>query len=384
MAKDVVTIYFCGSGNNREQTDKFATPLLHSLTKGERKIIFDGPGGAKIQNSESILKMVESGNNSSSKISNIKFWKSKDGKVEDAWNKMLKNNYGKINAGTGGGTQSNIIVALQWLWMEWHRERFSTVNLCGFSRGAVSCIMLSHLMQAAGFPSLGNIKLNIFTFDPVPGGINDFKDNGKFEQTSRAGTPETLAPMVSSYRSILQENIKKRMALGIINKDKNFKCVVPDYTGTNQGRTPRELYPLPGRHSSSSLFNEDTGTSKLGIHLAQDFLKSKGTEFSGDRTLSPAEQIDAYATARMYWTKGGKVDGAKLKASKHRRPLVTNPFRDHEFYINWHHAALLAQNYPSVTKLVDEGEELDLKNRGTVANALPETYAALKNFGYIT
>ncbi|MEO0387749.1 MAG: hypothetical protein AAF281_09505, partial [Pseudomonadota bacterium] len=344
MSDDVVTLYFCGSGNHRDKDDKFAIPRLYKETKGDRRIIFDGPGGAAIPRTEALMKAVESGGNIARSPRHRTH--------SSAWDAMLQNKHGTMTTGaTGVGTQSNIVMALQWLWEKWYEAEFSDINLAGFSRGAVSCIMLAHSIQAAGFPVLRPMRVNIFTFDPVPGGKNDFKNKGTFGATGRAGDPTTLAPCVASYRSILQENISKRM-MGVIPKDKNFKCVVPTYTGGHADRTVQELFPMPGKHSDGSKYAQRFGPGEIGMHLAQEFLEAHGTEFKTSFKRTDRDLIETYAVIRGNYTDTGRADGGKLSPSKYRAPLVSNPLRDHDFYINAHHEDLMLRNHGELYRAI--------------------------------
>lgn len=383
MRRDVVTIYFCGSGNDRTQGDKNTLPYLYNNTVGKpgnpnengRAIIFNGPGGAKILNTEKIMKMVDSGKDSSKGILKSK---------AKAWNQMLNNKHNDhLNAMTGGGTQSNIVTALQWLWLCWHEAPFVDINIAGFSRGGVSCIMLAHAIQEAGFPKLGNIRVNVFTFDPVPGSLNDFKNSGKFSGTGRAGTPTTLPPCVSSYRSILQENIATTMYL-VVPKDRTFKCVVPDYTGSNPKRTPRELIPMPGAHSASAAYNRGPGTGEIGLHLCQEFLEAHGTVFGCNDKLSPLELIEAYSAARFFHSKKVGTFGAKKKPSKARKGLINNPFRTHEFFVNSHHATLMYEHASDVAQCIDGDAPLQDSAIGRIKSTLPQTHWLLEGMGYLS
>ncbi|MEM7685250.1 MAG: hypothetical protein AAF293_10510 [Pseudomonadota bacterium] len=382
MRRDVVTIYFCGSGNDRTMGDTNALPHLFNNTVGKpgdpnetgRAVIFDGPGGAKILNTEKIMKMVDSGKDSSKGILKSK---------SSAWKKMLKNKHNDhLNAATGGGTQSNIVTALQWLWLAWHEERFVDINVAGFSRGGVSCIMLAHAIQEAGFSKLGNVRVNLFTFDPVPGSMNDFKNSGTFGSTGRAGKPTTLPPCVHSYRSILQENIAK-LGWVVVPKDRTFKCVVPDYTGSNPKRTPRELFPMPGGHSASQAYSRGPGTGEIGIHLCQEFLEAHGTTLTCNYKLSPIELIEAYSSVRFFYTKKVGTFGDKKKASKHRKDLITNPFRSHEFFINSHHATLVYANAPEIAQCIDKGTPLQDSLVGKIKSTMPRTHMMLEGMGYL-
>ena len=378
--KDVVTLYFCGSGNNRDQGNKNTIPRLYDTTKGERRIIFDGPGGAAIKKTEAITKALAGGDISTGWAVTAK---GKAANQAKTWEKMLAAQHGtKTTALTGTGTQSNIVMALQWLWLEYYKHPFADVNVAGFSRGGVSAIMLGHAMQAAGFADLASVRVNIFTFDPVPGGLNDFKDKGNFAATGRAGTPKTLAPIVANYRSILQESLKTWIG-GIVPKDRTFKCVVPDYIGSNPARTPRELFPMPGDHGASASYTNDKGPGAIGAHLCQSFLMAHGTDFTSNFVLSPSELLEAYATTRLSHTKGGKAFGEKQAASKHRVNLVANPFRRHPFYVNAQHATLMAMHYPSVAKAIDGDGTVEGAARAQLAGTLPTTFSALVNLGVI-
>lgn len=379
MPNDVVTIYFCGSGNHRGKDDKFAIPKLFNDTRGDRKIIFDGPGGADIKNTEALLKEVETGGTGRSLRHPTR---------KGAWGRLLNRGHGtKLTGVTGKGTQSNIVMALQWLWLEWYKEPFVDINIAGFSRGAVSCIMLAHSIQAAGFPLQGKIRVNIFAYDPVPGGKNDFKNKGTFGTTGRAGDPGTLAPCVASYRSILQENLKKTM-LGVVPKDKNFKCVVPVYTGDNPDRTDRELFPMPGVHSEAAKYINRYGPGEIGIHLCQSFLEDHGTKFEKDSKCTDVQLIEAYAVTRGTFTQDGKASGAKLKPSKYRAPLVANPLRDHSFYINAHHEDLIRRNFNELYRAIetastnpDAVQKLGDNRRGVLSRKVPLTMIQLANIG---
>lgn len=316
---DVVSLFFCGSGQNRDKGEKQLVSHLYDNAIGDRKFIFDGPGGAPIRDAEGILKAVET---KGKKVSSKKGWK-----------KLWKSKQAKFGRGvTGVGTASNIVMALQWLWEQYYSQKFVDVNVIGFSRGGVSCIMLAHAMHEAGFTHLGNINVNIFTFDPVPGGVNDFGTKGhSFDQTGRVGTPKTLAPIVANYRSILQQNIKGW------GKDLTFKCVVPEYEGSHPRRTPRELYPMPGRHGAAARYDTTTGEGDIGGYLCQEFMERHGTRFNtAFSRLSPLALAERYASVALAWPQND--------ASKYRKRLVSNEYLQDDFYVNWHHRELLQQN----------------------------------------
>ena len=366
MRTDVVSIYCCGTGGHRGKHAKWAVPHLYDTTKGERKFICDGPGGAKIPKVEDILKKVESG-----------------GKVKK---KLFEKTHSKgmRKQASGEGTADNIILCLQWLWLEYYKERFVDINLIGWSRGAVTCIMLSHSIQSAGFTELNpNIRVNVFAFDPVPGSKNDFAVKGTFESTGRTGTPDELAPCVASYESILHEKIKKYLK-GPIKKDKNFVCAVPSYTGHNQHRTPQVTYPMPGGHGDSGKYNESEGggpIGRIGIHLAQDFMTRHGTEYTVNHLRTNTELCEDYAQVRLAYTEKGSM--AKKAPSQYRKDVVKNAFRDDDFYINHHHHGLVEQTFPHLAAHLAGNGQMGVKELGQLAWCSPSSYAVLKNLGKV-
>ncbi|MEO1679520.1 MAG: hypothetical protein AAFU80_15325 [Pseudomonadota bacterium] len=395
IRKAAVSVYFCGSGNNETHGDQYTVPHLFNATAGKRKIIFDGPGGSRIKNTEAVLKSLEGGKNASK---SWKFWRSSDKRLKQGWDNMLEAAHWKNpHSVTGIGTQSNIVMAMQWLWLEWYATGFSDVNIVGFSRGGVSAIMLAHAIQESGMTQQGQFRVNIFTFDPVPGSTNDFKAGlfnrmfrkDVFASTGRTGDPKKLAPCVTAYRSILQENLSTFTRVTSkdiptpLPKDMTFKCVAPQYTGSNKRRTPREFYQLPGGHGDGARWSNKLGTGAIGMHLAQSFLMENGTRFLRDETLTDTQLLEAYALTRLSFSATPGRFGAKRKASFFRKDLVENPFRDHPFYVNSHHATLLHMNLPNVARLIESETPLPEGRAAMVARTNPQTFANLSNAGYL-
>ena len=371
MRKDVVTIYCCGTGGHRDKHPKWAVPYLYTINEGERKFICDGPGSARsIKKLENVMKAVETGGK-------VKV----DAKRGSGWFAQ------KIYGATGKGTADNIVMCMQWLWLEYYRQPFVDINLVGWSRGAVTCIMLAHAIHESGMNQQGNLRVNIFTFDPVPGGKNDFAVKGTFDSTGRVGTPEELSPVVASYRSILQENIKK-MLMGIgpigIKKDKNFVCTVPKYVGDHPAREPLELYPLPGGHGDAGKYNEAEGggcVGRIGMHLAQSFLVKHGTKYSECHLRPPIALAEDYAEARLQYTKEGSLK--KKPASKYRLGVVANAYRNDRFYVNSHHAGLVEQAIPRVAAYLAGNAPVGEGHRKDIQNTAPKTYDALTRLGLL-
>ena len=93
----------------------------------------------------------------------------------------------------------------------------SVVNMAGWSRGAVTCHMLSHALESDN--KTKNIKVNIFAADPVAGPGNLCVDPRK----------NTIPPNVASYFAVVAENenrsIMKPVNMGRIMSESNYTKV---------------------------------------------------------------------------------------------------------------------------------------------------------------
>src|SRR5262245_38642156 len=169
----VVTVFCCGTSFSRDRQEE-AIADMYRWCDG-RKWINDGPG-AKDRPVPKVEHLF------------------KEGKEPSWWQKLRgtgpykdKGHWSRAKGMLGGcGTQDNVLITLQWLWEEYYKQPFTVCNLTGWSRGAVTCIAIANAMQEAGFAGLG-VRVNAFLYDPVPGGLNDFKSSGNFAQTGRAG-----------------------------------------------------------------------------------------------------------------------------------------------------------------------------------------------------
>lgn len=369
MDEDVVTIFCCGTASNRQKIGTYAVPFLYDECTG-RKFILDGPGGAKIPKSENVMKAVESGGDVKEKL----FRKKRGAGLLSA----------KYNQAYGLGSQDNVIVGIMWLWEEFYKKKFKTINLVGWSRGGVTCIMLAHAIQAAGFTrEAGNLRVNIFAFDPVPGGKNDFATKGDFDSTGRVGTPNELPPCVTAYRSIVHENIKKKMVL-VIPKDKNFVCVVPKYTGSNSLRKEQEIFPMPGGHADSCTVKgglDMAPMGRIGLHLAQQFLMEHGTKFAASYTYPDSAVREIYADIRLAFS---DKNGNKLGASKYRENVVGNAFRKDRFYVNSHHAGLIETQLPTLAAYLAGNAVMDEGKKKALKQTAAKTYNALVEIGLLS
>jgi hypothetical protein len=368
---NIVTIFCCGTNFDRENLTS-AVPYTYTQVQG-RKFILDGPGSmlGNVLNAENVLKAVED-KKSYSKYNPLKYFHTRNKAKALASDNFTQGKKYRLKTNTasisGDGTADNIIVALQWLILEFYNIPFTTINLVGWSRGAVTCIMLSHSIKEAFAARSPNIKVNIFAFDPVPGGLNDFGTKGKcFDSTGRIGSFNTLPSIVNEYNAVLMENEGKP----------GFACISPAEFSTAQYLE----VPLPGSHSDSVKFDKAGNHSgKIAIHLCHDFLRRNGTVLAEYKTLSPGSIVESYSALRLnVLMKGSKT----RKAGWFRRNIIKNRMRDDVYFINGHHHDVLRDRFSNVfiqLLLPDGTRDYDFPNCKASLQQLPQTAKLLKHF----
>ena len=378
---NVVTIYCCGTNFSRDQKADEAVAHCWDATTS-RKLILDGPGSprsvnpnASILKTENIMKAVES--------RNVGFFTRKDKGLGNVKEKLFddkrhyrvaKNIEGAMH---GVGWADNAIMAIQWLWEQFYvgnnpsegsnSESFSTINLVGWSRGAVTCIMLAHAIQEAGFKKLKpEMKVNVFAFDPVPGGWNDFKVKGTFDSTGRVGSPNKLPEIVDHYQAVLMENETSKL----------FKCVSPSEFAT--GHHNFVEYPLPGVHADSVKFLKPNNPSGvLGIHLCQKFLNDCGTDGAFNNTLDNKGILELYAKMRI------NAGFGKGELAKARIDRIHNMKRAHIFYMNGHHYEVFKSTLPNLFSTIAGRQKLSEISKQHLKISMPKTMEALQMAGLI-
>ena len=360
---EVVTIFSCGTASSR--TSNYAVPYTYKLTKG-RKWINDGPGSNRgPKKVEAILKRAEAGK----------------GVPESMFGKKYSANsvYGKL---LGSGTQDNIVMSLQWLWEQYYSRPFSTINLAGWSRGAVTSIKLAHAIQAAGF-GLKGVRVNIFAYDPVPGWANDFDLEGTFATTGRAGDSKTLAPIVSQYEAVLMENVDGMLGL----KPLLFKSVSPRIQQSeiparaSGGSTSKTEYPLPGGHATCVKYNNASNpVGQIAVHLLHDHLLRHGTELTANDMRPRQSLLELYAATRMKYS---RRSGKKIRAQRVRAKLVVNQHRDDVFFVNGHHYSMFREALPQVWSNISREVPLTQGMITSLQRSHPTTLAALIATGVV-
>ena len=211
MAK-IFTVYNCGTGFNRERTDELIGYLgsittgmqakPNSVTPQDKWMICDGPGSAP---------------------------KGTDPDSHTPGSGLFKQLRGNI---TGHGWEQNVVDAMTIIKFIHQASPIDIINMAGWSRGAVTCHMLSHAL--ASDPKTQDITVNIFAADPVAGPGN------------RADpTKNTIPTNVASYFAIVAENENRS-----IMKPVNVNQIMTDSLETGQ---KAKVIKVPGEHNSGVL-----------------------------------------------------------------------------------------------------------------------------------
>jgi hypothetical protein len=205
----------------------------------------------------------------------------------------------------------------------------TTVNLVGWSRGAVTCIGIANALAKRGVTTI-----NLFLFDPVPGtqAVNlwNWKEHlCKLPDAVRNATVllmENEEGGAMTVKELLLEPLRTQFAGGVAN-----------------------VYPMPGRHNTAvendSVFPE---VATIGEHLATAFLIAHGAKLARTRLLSNTALVELYGSIKKTRRSAAAAAGYTDRSFK-----VDNALRESLFYVNRHHKELFATAYPTVAQILD-------------------------------
>lgn len=209
-----------------------------------------------------------------------------------------------------------------------------TINMIGWSRGAVTCLRIAMALQEKIREGLFlPVSMNLFLIDPVVGG-----------PTTREFGMDHIAPLVDRLVGILSMH-ENRPGFSPLSADKMYKHREADSQDI--------IYlPMPGVHSDQvSKGGKFSDSADVTWNLAYKFLSSVGTKFSGlprgFRPLnSPGEMCDAYA--RMILAGMDLPWFNRRNFSNHRHRYVTN----HDYFVNKHHQLVFQRAFPNLYQTV--------------------------------
>ncbi|QLE59610.1 hypothetical protein [Nostoc sp. TCL26-01] len=257
----------------------------------------------------------------------------------------------------GDGWDDNVYKAV---WMLTHlkfemSQPIDTVNIIGWSRGAVTCLKIANKLFEVFEDTL---NVNIFAVDPVPGGY-----------TKRTLDMLAIPPNVRNYLAVLaldadggnfQPTDRTDMKL-LAPKSQHGKGGNPDSLNPGHIKPHVHFLPIPGNHSDVVNANLSHPLVKnsaiLCRHLAWQFLSAHGTPIKQEWKLSNDEISSLYnqmlpklsEIAKAASTGGwlSPIEGFKTERAvrKHRGEYVHEPDK----YINEHHRlCVLKQDYPPI------------------------------------
>lgn len=379
------TVFFCGTGSKSydfANTNYHAGELISTLARNHKGhefvdwIIVDGPGSGNLQEAEkwvpapwySALRGTAQGKGWEENVAHaiaILIGKTNEGrsKYTRKEKNILKKSGGVAHkvAGLLWGERtayhklhpriSPQQLQLKKLEILGQNKVFDTINVIGWSRGAVTCHMFANAI--AQTHELSGCKVNIFACDPVPG-------TGKFNN-HRIKTTGRIGEYVAIY--------------SCDERSRGFTPVLADLPAS----TRRFRTTIPGRHATlvgnasvdgDNGFNCLFGPGRVTRHLAESFLERWGTPLKNRLRLSDQTLLSLYDTMlgnegkfvamrdesyTFFTQKGARAvglgDGTWSDFSK-ETSLKADPI-----FVNSHHRALFGNRYVALYKHLIEGAD---------------------------
>jgi len=345
----IFTVYNCGTGFNRDRTDELVANLASRTGGSENRdwMITDGPG--------------------SSPSSRGRTPGTFDPKSGFATKGKLGSFVAKIKGVVSGfGWEENVLHALEVMKAinAGSNQKITTVNMAGWSRGAITCAMLAHAM--AGDAATKSIHINIFALDPVPG-------PGNFgpEQV-------TIPPNCLNYTGVFQEDEARKI----------MRPAVPDPLNDEESDTHYKFFFMPGAHNTGAM-RLKSEVALIVAYLAHKFLSKHGTSISEKISLTPRDLCELYAKIRIdikeYRKKKGSALQRKLLGNE-ARGMLDNPFRETAYFVNNHHRRQFEKVFPAVWRALS-GAQVDgaalTAALQQVKTSAPTTWLSLQEVGIV-
>lgn len=332
MAGLVYTIYNCGTAFNSAKDD--AVAKLNRMTLSDHDIN-DGAGSGTFKPDLFGGRDNPGGTNKKHEIAAIGIGAVVAGPLGAAAAPFVVKGLEKLGGMLFGvGVEHNVRDAVAAI----AGKQPDVVNMCGWSRGAVTCSKIAFQMHQ--IPALRDIPVNIFNIDPVPG-------------TSPLGNKQ-------NWKNItLTPNVRRMVALFAQHER---KWIFTPARPTPNGVTQLEIDTFPGVHGSMVLPTEGmSDVSTLVLDYAKRFLTECGTQFLSPLLLSRNAQLFHYARVQADFHKYrdvGRKDGRFMPFSpvtrviKDDRGKKVGKFSPDRggFFINNHHERIFRTAYPHLTR----------------------------------
>jgi hypothetical protein len=214
------------------------------------------------------------------------------------------------------------------------------LNMCGWSRGAVTCIKIANALHADS--STASIPVNVFAIDPVPGG--SCLNNHMWRSIQ-------MTPNIRICSVVLSQHDRRSL----------FAPYYPEVLGPFT-----DVDIMPGDHSTIVEKKPNrTEAYELVKDMAKRFLMSRGTRFSRPELLSApeilkrysliAEHFDDYAQfakgAGKSWEK--RFKGDRVIRDVNRREVAQMLPVKPQFFLNEHHRIVFQSLFPGLTNELD-------------------------------
>lgn len=227
-------------------------------------------------------------------------------------------------------------------------QAIDTVNLVGWSRGAVTCMRIANLMYEV---FKNEIECNIFAVDPVAG-----SDAGK-----KMDDTQVLHSNVARYVGILAMHEMRS----------TFKP--QDWSRIKAPATKCLFLPMPGVHNAQVLVKDPPDAAYITRNLACGLLQAWGTPVTDtpyghlstarDMSVAYARLVLSLSEHKDFETKsvGGRLAGGTT--SLRRRDFATHSRMDtytrggkESYWINEHHRACFAEAFPDAYDAIFESK----------------------------
>ncbi len=351
---EVFSIYNCGTSHNRQNLDETVADLARRSAGAENRdwMINDGPGSHS----------HDPGKSGTALDRGLAAQASAPGTRDPVTGLEEASNFAVIRGMISGyGWEHNVEHTMAVLNGTLDLPR--TINMAGWSRGAITCFMIAHALSEN--PRTNAIAVNIFALDPVPG-------PGNFDDPDKV----TLPANVQHYSAVVQQDERRKI----------FRPALIDEDAAPGIKT--RFYYMPGGHSTG-VFRTKNEIGLIATFLVHKFLQKHGTRLSGAIELTPRDLCELYAKVRLdiaeYERSGG---GALLLLGKQRRTLP-NRFQDTAYFINDHHANQFRKTFPLVWSALEQGvsgtfQPIFESAMTTLRNQAPTTYLSLERVGILS
>jgi len=350
----VFSIYNCGTSHNRQNLDETVADMARRTAGAENRdwMINDGPGSSP-QGVGKSATAFERGLAAQAKTPGTR----------DPITGLKQGSFFEATRGviSGEGWEHNVAHTMAVLNATLDLPR--TINMVGWSRGAITCFMIAHALH--NNPRTSGVEVNVFAFDPVPGPGN-FHDPDKV----------TLPANVKHYAAVVQEDERRKI----------FRPTLIDADHTLGAKT--RFYYMPGGHSTG-VFRTKNEVGLIAAFLAHHFLQKHGTQLNQPIWLTSRDLCELYAKVRIDLAQYQGSGGGFLQILGREHRVVPNRFQDTGYFINDHHASQFRKTFPGIWSALDRGvnvsEQPAFRNElKMLQTSAPTTYSSLQKTGIIS